>query len=448
MGFLDGIAALGLAGRGYENTDRAIRDRDWQQAERDRQKKINDMVLKDALRKDELAQGLRDVMAGVPQRAAARGLDVTTPAENDPYGEGYVHTDKGFEAPGGTNLRATAKAAADYLAGKGEIDAAEKYRKTMKALEDEGFKDVIVGIAAGRTPKEIADEFNAIGEKRIVGGSTDGRVYRFKYEDGTEATYDRGQVRELAQAYGFLKKPDLHNVPEGATVLKDGRPVYTAPKATKTERIDPLSPEGIAAAEDREEARARGRARGTPDKATKPRGAGNWNQFDSQVRTLAREHLTSADPDSGRKSVDHRNVARLTSMASAIAREDPDAYQSPGEAVTAAIEKLDALRVVEDEARTRAETESQGLTFDDEKKRERWIANRADRLLQVRSKQKPGDRSGAAKPAAQAASPQAKASTGYRTTDGKTLPEGTRVRNKKTGTVQEVVNGQLVDVTD
>lgn len=444
MGFLDGIAALGLAGRGFDETDRRIRDRDWQQEERERQRRLNEMALAEAVRRDELARGLRETMANVPRRAAARGLDITTPVENDPYGEGYVRTERGFDQPeGGVDLQATTRAAADYLAGKGEIEASEKYRKALKQMEDEGFKDVIVGVAAGKNPAEIAKEFNALGEKRIVGGTTDGKTYRFKYEDGTEATYQRDQMRELAQQFGFLKKPDLHNVPAGSTVLRDGKPVYTAPAKETPRNIDPLSPEGIEAATRRAEAVERARANARPEKPPKPR---NWTSFDNGINAAASDIATSTDPVTGKKAVDYETKGQIRALAQQLARSDPEAYESPAAAVDAAREQLDALRA-DIAARVQREIsenpgapKAYGQTPEDYTRRR--VSELTKRALHELRGGKPAAKE-PAKPAAEKPKP-----AGYRTSDGKVLPEGTRVRNKKTGTVQQVVNGELVDVTD
>lgn len=268
MGFWDGIAALGLAGRGYENTDRAIRDRDWQKAERERQKKLNDIALKDALRRDELATGLRDAMTSVPTRETAKGVDIVT-HEGEPYDE-ERRVAEGIDAPADSNLPGKAKAAMDYLADKGDIEGAERYRKTLKALEAEGYRDMVTSMAAGRPIKEWAPKFNQVGEERIVGGDFDGQRYRVKYESGREAVYDRNQMRDAAEMHGFFKREKPNVVPQGSE-LRDDRGALLArnPKPQTPRNIDPLSDEGLQATEKQERMKQRIKAEmGGGSKAT------------------------------------------------------------------------------------------------------------------------------------------------------------------------------------
>lgn len=444
MGVWDGIAALGLAGRGYEATDKVIRDRDWQEEERARQKKLNDMALAEAVRKDELARGLRERLAQVPSRPAAMGLDVTTPAENDPYGEGYVRTDKGFEAPAQADVRGKMAAAQDYLAQKGEMEQAEKYRKALKALESEGYQSIVVGVAGGKTPKEIAEQFNAVGEKRIVGGSTDGRNYRFKFEDGTETTYNRDQMRDLATAHGFLKKPETKIVPAGSVETVDGKPVFT------NTNVKPEDPEVKAARLDLIGAQteaARARAERDSAKAAegpKPPKPRNWTSFDNEVSRAAGDLATSTDV-TGKKAIDYDRKGQIRSLAQKLAREDPEAYDSPAAAVDAAVERLDAVRGDAVRRATREVDENPDAPAAYRETREKYIARRsaeiAKRELRNMGKAKEPERA----PATSATPKPKAATTSYMTTDGKELPENTRVRDKNTGKVMVVRNGQLIE---
>lgn len=282
MGFWDGVASLGLAGRGYEEMDRTLAEN----AARERQAKLQERAVEEAIRKDDLARSARDAMARIGNRPQAMGLDVTTitpPDESDRWGETKIETTPGFGAPESVDLAGKNRALAEAMAAGGDLEAAEKARKRLKELEAEGYQTMIVGMADGKDPKEIAAEFNSIGQKRIVGGVTDGKTYRFKYEDGTEGVYDRDRVRTAAEARGFLKKPPTTTVPQGSTVVDStGKPLYTNPKPAST-RIDPLSPEGLAARQQFEDYKMRIKANqgGDPAKVREIR----WlaEQFDGDT---------------------------------------------------------------------------------------------------------------------------------------------------------------------
>jgi hypothetical protein len=250
MSIWDGIAAVGQAGRGFD----AASERDYALRRDEAQRKLTDLAVANAIRKDQDAAQLRAVQAQISPRAAAQGLgfDKTVQSEIEPdSGVGLQReTAPGsdFGASADSNRMARVRAAADLLENRGDFEGADRYHKALKAMEDEGYKAVVVGIASGKSPQEIAAQFNEIGSKRIVGGMTDGKTYKFKYEDGTEGTYERAQMRRVATDHGFLRKPETKIVPAGATETIDGEPVYRSPeKAMPPQKIDPYSPAGIEA---------------------------------------------------------------------------------------------------------------------------------------------------------------------------------------------------------
>src|SRR6185369_13324658 len=127
--FLSAVANLGTASQGFSEADRAISERD----QRERSAKLNDMLLRDALRKDDIAAGARSAMDAVRPRAAVMGLNIPEHL-GEAYDEEYrPATKEGFDVPGGVDLRGKTQAAADYYANRGELDQAEKMRKSLDA---------------------------------------------------------------------------------------------------------------------------------------------------------------------------------------------------------------------------------------------------------------------------------------------------------------------------
>jgi hypothetical protein len=276
-GLWGGIANLGLAGRGFEAEDAVIAEN----KRRESAQKLTDIAVKEAMRREGLEQGLRDAVSKVPMRAAASGLPMTTvtpPDESDRWGETQIATTPGMDLPASVDARGKAEAGARYLADQGELERAEKYRQAAKAMEDEGYKTVVVGVAAGKDPKAIAEEFNQVGKHRIVNAAANGGTYRFQLDDGTEMPVTQAGARNLATAMGYLKKPETKIVPQGATETVDGVPVYHNDPKPDHEKIDPLSPKGIAARKDFEEYKASmlgGEGRGKWHRSARqdPRGA-------------------------------------------------------------------------------------------------------------------------------------------------------------------------------
>jgi hypothetical protein len=249
MGLLNSIAAFGISGRGYDEMDQRYRQRDRElQAA-----KVNDIAVKEAMRKDDLGESVRAAVQGVSPRAAVMGLNIPE-HQGEAYDEEYrPATKEGFDVPASTDVRGKLKAAADVYLERGEIEQAEKLRKSLDALESEGYKHLVTGVAAGKDPREIAAQFNRIGEKRIVDGSTDGRTYKFKYEDGSTNEFSRDQARGLASALGYMKKPDVQQVHKDSNLVNTdtGEVIARGPTSPPPVRnIDPLSPEGLAAKKD------------------------------------------------------------------------------------------------------------------------------------------------------------------------------------------------------
>lgn len=430
MSFLGAIANLGLMGTGYEKADAQIAARE----RRDLEAQLTKRAVEEAIRKDDLGKGLRSAVAGVKSRAAMHGLEVPE-HQGEAYDEEYRPASKeGFDIAADSNLAGKTRAAADYAAEQGELEQAEKFRAKLEKMEAEGYKSMMVDMAVGKNPQEIAAQFNRIGEKRIVDGSTDGKVYKFKYEDGTEQTYDRGEVAARAEQMGFLKKPQTKIVPQGSDVVgEDGKVLHTNPRPAPVRNIDPLSPEGIEAAKKRAAAIAAVRpTRGGDPTARRP---GNANQFHSQLKSLATSYLTTNDEETGKPTVDRQGVVRLTAAASQIASANPNL--SPAEALEQAAAAFDEERSAQATALEEAEEVSKTLAFESEKKRKDWVKATASAKAKMRTgasrtkapAAEPGD--------GQAAPRAAKAGVAEPATeeDFKALPPGTRFVNPKDGRI-------------
>jgi hypothetical protein len=366
MGLMDAIATLGLAGQGYNATDKQISERDLLELKRQREEEVNRIAIEQARRKEALDAGMRNAVTEVANRPAAMGLDIATMAPNDPYQEHALVT-KGEAVPESPNVAGQVQAAQQYLSRQGELEASEKMRKVMKSLEDEGYKSIVVGIASGEDPKEIQKKFNNIGKERILGGVVDPGTgeYVFKMEGGEERRYNPTKVRGLATQMGFMEKPALHNAPAGSTVLQDGKPIYTAPNRPLKEEDPDLTAAKTAYYKAGTDLRgARGdlldrtdpnlRGRGGAGAAGRPTpGAPGTTAFNNEVSKAAGDHATGEDLN-GKKKVDYDRKNAIRSLAQKLAKEDPEAYSSASAAVDAAVEQLDGAKR---KAETRARAE-------------------------------------------------------------------------------------------
>lgn len=288
--------------------------------------------------------------------------------------------------PATDNTEGLYEALKGIAAKHGRLDHYEAMKDRVKKASEEGVIDFIKKARQGAPESELIETFNKSGKVKISGLRKMGDdEYAGVTPDGERVRLNLTSLTEsLLAPKDLLAHQDRGDKTAAALEAKrlqlEGRDRENAARAGEREARARAAEVTAEAARIRAEA-AKARADGAG--APKPRGAGNWNQFDSQVKALAREQLTSRDPDSGKAVIDHKNVASLTSMASAIARRDPDL--SPGEAISAAMEKLDEIRGVQDKSQDQAEQETAGLTFGSPKDREKWIANRAKNLVRART---------------------------------------------------------------
>lgn len=278
----------------------------------------------------------------------------------------------------------------------------EAAKTRVKALADEGVVDFIRKARQGASESDLVDAFNKSGKIKITGlRKIDDNDYQAVTADGQPVSLNLERMTEsMLGAKDLLAHLDKSE--KTAAVLRGQED-----KIAGKEREAALS----AGLRDAKEELARSQARRADAQASgvgagdpSARRAGNWNQFDAQVKSLATTHLTQMDDTTGKPALDRKNLVRLTSMASAMGRTNPDL--SPAEALDKAIEKFDEVRRIQEGAADQAEQESGGLKFDNEKQRQQWVRGRADRLTKMRNSITEPD-TASAPPAAAAGAPAA-----------------------------------------
>jgi hypothetical protein len=334
---------------------------------RSRRAKLDEMTLKEAQRKDELAKLARDAVAQVPTRAAMKGLTPVPEHQGEAYDEEYRPAQVGVDSPEGPDFAAKARAEMEARLKAGDLEGAEKTRKLLGSLETEGYNKIITGVADGRSVQEIAREFNAIGSKRIVGGSSDGKVYRLKYEDGTEAEYSRDDMTSLAAAHKLRAKPEEKIVAPGYALARDGKEVY---RNTGT-------PASVQAAS------VRASVPRPPPKAAAVKPP-NFNAADAELRRLATAHYTTSNPDTGAKIVDNESKEETIAEAGKLLRADPT--MPPAAAFRTAAEQVGERKQTITQAQAEAETAAAGLDFENDAKRQEWIKSTARATARRRMK--------------------------------------------------------------
>lgn len=350
MGLFQGIANLGIAGSGYEQADKGIRDRDWQERQRAAEGKMTDLAVAEALRKDELAKAVRNAVQAVGPRAAARGLygakstsvGEGDPGENNP-GLAITQTEQGADLPQSPDLAGKLNAEAQARAAGGDTAGAMNAMAAVKQLHAEGYNRILDGVVKGRDVKSIADDFNQVGQKRIVGGNTDGDRYTFKYEDGTESAISKADAHRLGTQLGIFKRDPLQIIPQGGTAIDSSGNVM-ARGQDKPRNTDPNSPEVIAAREEarqkREEAAIRLRASLAKTGDGKPREV-------KLAEAMVEAHL-AADMNEGiRMAMEGKNVSPERFRANILTKMVAD--DPPPTADDARKKHLDRLRKVADD---------------------------------------------------------------------------------------------------
>lgn len=340
-----------------------------------------------------------------------------------------------------------AKPASDNYAGM--YDALQKVAlkhgrvadyETMKGhaqkLQEEGVLDFVRAARRGADDEELKDTFNKSGKVRLKQLTKVGAdQYAGLTEDGKPVAFDLNQITEsLLAPKDLLAHKDRGELQQ---VRRELGQAATEARNTATQARLEAAIAKIDAADGVNAARAalmsaqaelaRVKAGGGGGKG---RTAGNWNQFDKEVRTLAQTHLTTLDADTGKPTLDRKNMVALTSMAAALARDDPESYGSPAEAVAGAVDKMAEIKRVQEDAQTQAADEVKDLGFTDPKQRERWTRSRADNLARARqSAAAPAPAKAASVPAAAGVEePQTEA-------DFAKLKKGARYKNPADGKV-------------
>lgn len=255
-----GIANFGLGYRGATDVLNASSDRDYLERQRKRTEEVNNMALEEARRQDELGKTVRGIarkygLGGEGQLPAIPGTsaEVAPTIAVDDEGNPMPTVTKTTPAvPAQANSQGMREAMAQAYEGQGKLTEADAIRKAMKAVETEGYSEILRGVAAGDDPNAIAQRFNRKGNRRIVNGEKQGDAYVFTYEDGKTQQMDKAGATDLGTKLGLFKR-DMTILPQGSTAIDASGAVVARgqPKAETRHNIDPLSPEGIKAAEEK-----------------------------------------------------------------------------------------------------------------------------------------------------------------------------------------------------
>lgn len=439
-----GLVAKGMDESADERTRRAQaeEDRRYQLDQRRRAEEEAIAAQEEARRtrayQEELRQVLPKYLAGgaqaIPAQPAVEG-QVFDPRQAE---GGDVPLAARAAKPSQDNTEGLYKELQATAAKYGRLDHYEAMKTRIKQAAEEGVIDFIKKARQGAPDTELIDTFNRSGKLKLGGlRKVNDDEFAAVTEDGQPVRLNLTSLNEsLLAPKEMLAHQDKTQATEAR--LTAAREANEARAQTASAKLDAQragleARSGVLAAqEDAARARAeRDRAAAGRDPSAKPK---NWTTFDNQVKALAKDQLTSQDA-AGKKTTDWKSVASLTSMAGALARKDPEAYPSPAAALTAAAERMEELkgkatREVEQFEKGGSNVHSAyGVT------REERIAQRTAELLKRDAKDQKEE--GAAVKRAEA--------KGYKTSDGKVLAEGTRVRNKRTNTMMVVRNGELVE---
>jgi hypothetical protein len=292
------------------------------------------------------------------------------------------------------------RAAAALKAGRPDLWAKEK--AAAKANKNEGVVDLSKALISGQDPATaVTEHYNSKGRDKIdpttvafangvlTGKRANGMDFRL---DPKAALIEAG----VKQPKVLILKPGDKAIDElSGNLIGEGNP-----KAETKQRIDPLSPEGI-------EAR-----KGLEDYKSKLTKGANAPAKVREIEWLTDKFNGDSDKaialaygvEKGGKTEEER-VLRWA----AVLKNDMDLGMNPDKLL--------------------AKARSMAKIFSD-----------------AGSDKRPGASPKAAPAPSPPAAPRAApAAGGYTTSDGKVIPEGSRVRNKATGRIQVVRGGQLVD---
>jgi hypothetical protein len=255
MSFWDGVASFGLGVQGYNDYTDSRADRDYLAAKRKRDEEVQGIELEKLRREDDLAKTTRAIAArnglGGADQLPAVNMDVPIKplVPMDDEGNPMPVASKSVNLPAGSNRIGMYNEMADAQEKAGKLAEAEKIRTAIKAIESEGYSDIIKGVASGEEPAAIAQRFNQKGAKRIVNAEKKGDGYLFTYEDGKSQAMDKNTANDLGEKLGIFKREKPTVVASDASLVDDhGKVLYKG--TPKPKNIDPLSPEGIAVKKD------------------------------------------------------------------------------------------------------------------------------------------------------------------------------------------------------
>jgi hypothetical protein len=243
MSLWSGIADFGLGVQGYNDYTNAQADRAYVEQKRKRENEVANIDLERIRREDDLAKKARAIasqygLGGDKQlpEIAGKTTDVAPPVAGDDEGYPMPLVPKVTPAvPATANRGGMMESVAGEYEKAGKFDEAQKIRAALKAVESEGYSDIIKGVAAGEEPTNIAQRFNQKGTKRIVNGEKQGDAYLFQYEDGTQQKMDKQSAQDLGARLGIFKK-DITVVPHGAKAIDaSGAVVTDNPDPTKAD---------------------------------------------------------------------------------------------------------------------------------------------------------------------------------------------------------------------
>lgn len=390
MGF--SLADFGLVGAGYSDvmssrarSARDAEDRAYQVEQRKRADQEYARKMEEAARQraydEELRAETAKYLAGgekaTPAQPAVQGQAL------DPYevDQGAVARAAQPAQPAQVNEEGLYKALEAVQRKHGKMDEAEKTRKNLKAFQDEGVIEFIKKARQGATDDDLVTAFNKAGNIKLSGlTKVDDDNYAGVTQDGKDVHFNLPRMTEsLLGAKDLVAHMDKTAERERRASEAEGRAKLQQEKLAVSQQLA-SSQTGLREAQ-AELARARAGAAGG---APRGRTSGNWNQFDTQVKQLATAHLTSQDPDTGKPVVDRKNLLKLTSMAQALARRNPNL--SPAEALEQAAERMDVVRAIQDRARDQAENEASALFAKGQgKQRDAWVESRAKNLAKMRT---------------------------------------------------------------
>src|SRR2546421_9892136 len=175
-----GIADFGLGLQGYRDAQNQQSDRDYLEAQRARSTEIQGMELARLRRDDALAARMR----GLATSYAPGGANELPKVPGKSVDVAQVQSDEGQQdeaappippvqrqaaaLPAQTNRRGMYGAFADALDSAGKPTEAAKMRQALSSIENEGYAEIVKGVASGDDPKAIQERFNRVGNRRIA----------------------------------------------------------------------------------------------------------------------------------------------------------------------------------------------------------------------------------------------------------------------------------------